>query len=209
MSERVGHFDICKAMTAEDLDIRIAPLDNVISLHKVKAGTQVTIGVAGDVVAAIGIENKFVGGLLLCDREQYFATKQALESAVPERCGECGGKGDLVNDGPYSVCGDCGGSGVKRDAAPVCPICQTTGCGYGECGLSVVVEAQRNMLRDLTTLRPASEWKESDVDVIWWFKDSSGNWRSGWIVGDESTPRAPFTHWSYKPVVQEGKAEGR
>lgn len=26
-------------------------------------------------------------------------------------CGECGGKGVLVNDGPQSVCGDCNGSG--------------------------------------------------------------------------------------------------
>lgn len=79
---KVGHFDICKAMTEENLDIRISPLDNVINLRKVKAGTQVTIGVDGDVVAAIGIEDKFVGGLLLIDREQYFATKQRLESSL-------------------------------------------------------------------------------------------------------------------------------
>ena len=82
MSAKIGHFDICKAMALEGLDIRLAPLDNVTNLRKVKAGTQVTIGIAGDVVAAIGIEHKFVGGLLLADREQYFTTKKRLEEEV-------------------------------------------------------------------------------------------------------------------------------
>jgi len=77
---KVGHFDICKVMAAENLDIQIAPLENVTNLRKVKAGTQVTIGVGGDVVAAIGLENKYVGGLLLCNREQYFAIKERLEA---------------------------------------------------------------------------------------------------------------------------------
>ena len=84
MSEKIGHFDICKAMSNEGLDIQIAPLDNVTNLRKVKAGTQVTIGVAGDVVAAIGLEGKYVGGLLLCNREQYFATKERLERKAAE-----------------------------------------------------------------------------------------------------------------------------
>jgi hypothetical protein len=110
MKRKIGHFDICKAMAMEGLDIRIAPLENVINLRKVKAGTQVTIGVEGDVVAAIGIENKFVGGLLLMDREQYFSTKKRLEGAL---CGECGGTGEIVNDGPYSACGDCNGTGER------------------------------------------------------------------------------------------------
>jgi hypothetical protein len=78
---RVGHFDICKAMSLEDQDISIAPLDNITNLRKVKAGTQITIGVAGDKVAAIALENKYVGGLLLINREQYFATKARLEAA--------------------------------------------------------------------------------------------------------------------------------
>lgn len=77
---KVGHFDICKAMSQRGMDIQIAPLENVTNLRKVKAGTQVTIGVAGDMVAAIGLEGNYVGGLLLCNREQYFALKAILES---------------------------------------------------------------------------------------------------------------------------------
>ena len=42
-------------------------------------GTAVTIGTPGNVVAAIGLENRYVGGLLLIDREQYFAMKERLE----------------------------------------------------------------------------------------------------------------------------------
>ena len=76
---KIGHFDICKAMAISGQDIRMSGLENVINLRKVKAGTQVTIGVYGDLVEAIGIENKFVGGLLLIDRQQYFAMKKALE----------------------------------------------------------------------------------------------------------------------------------
>ncbi len=74
-----GHFDICKAMALANKDIRIAPLENVTNLRKVKAGTQVTIGIAGDLVAAIGLHNKYVGGLLLINRDEYFAMKRELE----------------------------------------------------------------------------------------------------------------------------------
>jgi hypothetical protein len=77
--KEVGHFDILKRMSEENLDIRLAPLENVTYLRKVKAGTQVTIGVAGNVVHAIGVEGKFVGGLILADKEQYFETKKRME----------------------------------------------------------------------------------------------------------------------------------
>jgi hypothetical protein len=80
MSERVNTFDVMKAMSAENQDIRMAPLDNVSNLRKVKGGTLVTIGVEGDVVAAIGLEGRFVGGLILCNREQYRATEERLRS---------------------------------------------------------------------------------------------------------------------------------
>lgn len=77
--KKVGHFDICKVMAERNMEIKIGPLENVSNLRKVKAGTQVTIGIAGDEVAAIGLENRYVGGLLLCNREEYFAIKKELE----------------------------------------------------------------------------------------------------------------------------------
>jgi hypothetical protein len=54
MNERVNTFDVLKAMSAENLDIRLAPLANVVKLHKVRGGTEVTIGVAARLRAAEG-----------------------------------------------------------------------------------------------------------------------------------------------------------
>lgn len=82
--KKVGHFDICNAMSLANMDISVSPLKNITYLKKTKHGTEVTIGVAGDLVAAIGLQNKFVGGLMLIDREQYFQTKERLELEAGE-----------------------------------------------------------------------------------------------------------------------------
>ncbi len=79
---KVGHFDICKVMALENQDIKVAPLGNITNLRKTKAGTEVTIGISGDEVAAIAIENRYIGGLMLINREQYFATKKRLEDEL-------------------------------------------------------------------------------------------------------------------------------
>jgi hypothetical protein len=91
----VGHFDICKEMARRGKDIRMSMLENVTDLRYSKRtkGTSVTIGVDGNIVGALGIENKFVGGLLLCDREQYFAIRTELEAgAVSQSTAEEEGK---------------------------------------------------------------------------------------------------------------------
>ena len=74
-------FDICKEMAKRGLDIRMSMLENVtnVSYSKRCKGTDVTIGVDGNLVAAIGLDNQFVGGLLLCDRKQYFEIAKELE----------------------------------------------------------------------------------------------------------------------------------
>ena len=59
----------------------LSPLDNIVNLKKVKHGTQVTIGVAGDLVAALGIEHKFVGGLILADKDEFNALKSEMQKA--------------------------------------------------------------------------------------------------------------------------------
>jgi len=61
-------------------DIRLAPLSNITNLRKTKAGTLITIGVEGDVVAAIGLDGRFVGGLILADKVQFDETKRELEA---------------------------------------------------------------------------------------------------------------------------------
>jgi hypothetical protein len=79
--KKPGHFAICAEMAKRGLDIRMSLLENVTDLtyNKRNGGTRVTIGIDGNLVAAIGIEQKFIGGLLLCDREQYFAIARELE----------------------------------------------------------------------------------------------------------------------------------
>ena len=83
-AKKPGHFDICREMARRNMDIRMSLLENVtnVSYSKRTQGTTVSIGVYGNIVAAIGVENKFVGGLLLCDREQYFAIAKELEAAT-------------------------------------------------------------------------------------------------------------------------------
>ena len=81
MTERkISSFDVLKVMSERDMDIRLAPLENVNKLVKVRAGTNVTIGVAGDVVGSI-YAGKFVGGLILADRDQFQRVKQELTGA--------------------------------------------------------------------------------------------------------------------------------
>ena len=75
-------FDVLSEMCDRNLDIRLSPLENVVHLRKVKAGTQVTIGVSGDVVGPIAT-GKLVGFLLLYDAEQYKAAKTALQAPPP------------------------------------------------------------------------------------------------------------------------------
>ena len=81
MSKKVGSFDVLRVMAERNMDIRLSTLDNVIEVRKVKAGTNVTIGVYGDVVGAFAV-GKFCGGLLLADSEQFQAIKKELEDAA-------------------------------------------------------------------------------------------------------------------------------
>lgn len=75
-----NNFDILKTMGERNLDIRLAPLTNILNVRKVKAGTQITIGVDGDVVGAIGAD-AFVGGLILANRKQFTEIKAEMEKS--------------------------------------------------------------------------------------------------------------------------------
>ena len=54
----INNFDVMKRMSDEDQDIRLAGLGNIISMKKVKAGTQITLGVQGDVLVTIYLPHK-------------------------------------------------------------------------------------------------------------------------------------------------------
>lgn len=79
-SRAIGHFDICKEMAKRSMDIRLSPLDNIANMKLVnkKRDTEITIGIEGDMLNPI-FRGKYVGGLLLCNKEQYFQLKEELE----------------------------------------------------------------------------------------------------------------------------------
>jgi hypothetical protein len=118
----VNNFDVMKAMSAENKDIRLAPLDNVTNLQKTKAGTLITIGAPGDLVAAIGVHRQFVGGLILADKIQFNETKERL-SQNPTR--EQAQSPETDQAGAESG----GGSGLLRNAPEGTPTAAAAGAG--------------------------------------------------------------------------------
>jgi hypothetical protein len=65
----------------DDKALKLAPMSNIMQARKVKAGTKVTIGVEGNVVAQI-LTRQFVGGLILCDRSRYEEVKAEMEAEL-------------------------------------------------------------------------------------------------------------------------------
>lgn len=83
MRGTINNFDVLKIMGERNMDLRLAPLSNIINLKKVLAGTHVTIGVEGDVVSALGLESRFVGALILADKKQFDLVKAELSKLEP------------------------------------------------------------------------------------------------------------------------------
>lgn len=103
----VNNFDVLKRMGEQNLDVRLAPLENVVRVQMTKRGTQVTIGCLGDLVAAFA-QGRFTGGLILADTRQFEEVKRHLEheaqphdetSAPPVTCEYCSTPHPLNDDG--------------------------------------------------------------------------------------------------------------
>jgi hypothetical protein len=86
MSNKIGNFEIWKEMAKRNLKIQLSPSENITnaSYSKKTRGTTISIGVDGNICTQIAL-GQFVGGLLLCDREQYFAIKKELEDAISDK----------------------------------------------------------------------------------------------------------------------------
>jgi hypothetical protein len=81
MSEtKISSFDVLKRMSEDDLDIRLAASDNLRRMNLVHKGkdTDITIGVAGNVIGAIATNELHIC-LLIWNKEQYRATKAKIE----------------------------------------------------------------------------------------------------------------------------------
>lgn len=79
MTARVNNFDVLKQMATDNLDIRMSPGGNIINMKKVKAGTEITIGVEGNVVTPI-LVGDLVGCMLLYNKKQFDEIKAKLEA---------------------------------------------------------------------------------------------------------------------------------
>jgi len=87
---KVSPFDIMREMSSRNLDIRFSHLNNVTNLQRTKGGdTLVTIGVAGDIVAALGVRGQFVGGLIICDKDEYHRVEAELVKLAESPCACC------------------------------------------------------------------------------------------------------------------------
>jgi|SRR5580698_5769611 hypothetical protein len=82
---KISPFDVFARMTERnDTKLKLAPLNNILSARAVKAGTQVTIGVEGNICGQI-VNGDFVGGLILCDKVQFHAIKAEMEHEAEAR----------------------------------------------------------------------------------------------------------------------------
>ena len=73
-----SNFDVLKKMREDNLDIRLATSENLLRMNKVKAGTQLTFGVSGDVLNAL-YRNELHCCLLIWNKTQFAETKAKLE----------------------------------------------------------------------------------------------------------------------------------
>ena len=80
MAEKISGFDVFKRMSEENLDIRLATSENLTKMNAVHKGkdTDITIGVAGNVIGAI-MNNDLHLCLLIWNKEQYRTTKAKIE----------------------------------------------------------------------------------------------------------------------------------
>lgn len=66
-----------------DKALRFAPIGNVSSAKKVKAGTQIIMGIGDDICAKIAFGD-LVGGFIYCDRKRFEEVKAQMESKDAE-----------------------------------------------------------------------------------------------------------------------------
>jgi hypothetical protein len=73
----VNNFDVLKRMCAENKDIRLG--SDVLEMKKVKAGTQIKMGVGGDVITPI-FTGEMHACLIIYNKAQFNELKTAMEA---------------------------------------------------------------------------------------------------------------------------------
>lgn len=81
---KVNSFAVFQRMGEENnRAMRLAPLGNILNMKAVKAGTQVTIGVEGNIISGL-MNGEYVGGLILCDKAEFERVKQRMEEEMAQ-----------------------------------------------------------------------------------------------------------------------------
>ena len=73
----VNNFDALKRMAAENKDIRLGT--DVLNMKAVKAGSQITMGIAGNVLAQL-MFGELNACLILYNKKQFIETVATMES---------------------------------------------------------------------------------------------------------------------------------
>lgn len=76
---KVNNFDVLKRMSAENMGIEASPDENIIGMQLCKAGTQITIGVAGNVIGGIASGEKRCV-MLIWDKREFEELKAKMEA---------------------------------------------------------------------------------------------------------------------------------
>ena len=77
MPHSVNNFDVLKRMSADNKDIRMST--DVLNMKAVKAGSQITIEIAGNVLAKV-MFGELNACLILFDKKQFNETKDRMEA---------------------------------------------------------------------------------------------------------------------------------
>ena len=72
----VNNFDVLKRMAAEDKDIRLGT--DVLNMKAVKAGSQITMGIEGNVLAQL-MFGELNACLILYNKKQFIETVATME----------------------------------------------------------------------------------------------------------------------------------
>lgn len=83
----IGTLEIMERMSQKNnKDLKISPLSNIISAHSGKDGWgSVTIAMPNEIVTGLLTKSdSYIGGLLICSREEFEKEKKLAESEVSE-----------------------------------------------------------------------------------------------------------------------------
>ena len=99
----VNNFDVLRRLAQENKSIQLCSTITQMNYSAKKGGTEVSVGVPGNVCFEIE-SGRMNALLLLFDMRQFNEMKKAMEQEAAERCPRCGIGVDDDEDGDCAVC---------------------------------------------------------------------------------------------------------